>query len=59
MKVQEHILSPRFGGPVIGAIHDHITGTFMLTHKNPVFNKQRDADHRSPRLKSTRPCPTR
>ena len=39
MKVQEHILSPRFGGPVIGAIHDHITGTYMLTHFNPVFNK--------------------
>jgi DNA-directed RNA polymerase subunit A' len=39
MKVQEHILSPRFGGPVIGAIHDHITGTYMLTHLNPVFNK--------------------
>ncbi len=35
MKVQEHILSPRFGGPVIGAIHDHITGTFMLTHEDP------------------------
>ncbi len=35
MKVQEHILSPRFGGPVIGAIHDHITGTFMLTHFDP------------------------
>jgi DNA-directed RNA polymerase subunit A' len=39
MKVQEHILSPRFGGPVIGAIHDHITGTYLLTHLNPVFNK--------------------
>jgi DNA-directed RNA polymerase subunit A' len=40
MRVQEHILSPRFGGPVIGAIHDHITGSFMLTHKDPKFNKQ-------------------
>jgi len=39
MKVQEHILSPRFGGPVIGAIHDHITGTFLLTHKGPKFTK--------------------
>ena len=44
MRVQEHILSPRFGGPVIGAIHDHITGTFLLTHQNPKFNKQ-DAFH--------------
>lgn len=32
MRVQEHIRSPRFGGAVIGAIHDHITGMFMLTH---------------------------
>ncbi|HHD16841.1 MAG TPA: DNA-directed RNA polymerase subunit A' [Euryarchaeota archaeon] len=40
MRVQEHILSPRFGGPVIGAIHDHISGTFMLTHHNPLFTKE-------------------
>ncbi len=40
MRVQEHILSPRFGGPVIGAIHDHITGTFLLTHLDPKFDKQ-------------------
>jgi DNA-directed RNA polymerase subunit A' len=33
MGVAEHILSPRFGGPIIGAIHDHVTGIFMLTHK--------------------------
>jgi DNA-directed RNA polymerase subunit A' len=39
MRVQEHILSPRFGGPVIGAIHDHITGSFMLTHREQRFNR--------------------
>lgn len=39
MKVQEHILSPRFGGPVIGGIHDYISGAFLLTHKNSHFNK--------------------
>ncbi len=32
LKVQEHILSPRFGGPIIGAIHDHISGCFLLTY---------------------------
>ncbi len=32
MKVQENILSPRFGGAIIGGIHDHISGTFLLTH---------------------------
>ena len=38
MKVQENILSPRFGGPIIGAIHDHISGCFLLTWKNPKLN---------------------
>jgi DNA-directed RNA polymerase subunit A' len=38
MQVQENILSPRYGGPIIGAIHDHITGAYFLTHKNPHFN---------------------
>ena len=32
MKVQENILSPRFGGAIIGGIHDHISGCFLLTH---------------------------
>jgi DNA-directed RNA polymerase subunit A' len=40
MKVQEHILSPRFGGPVIGGIHDHITGAFILTYKDAKFNEE-------------------
>ncbi len=40
MIVQEHILSPRFGGPIIGAIQDHITGLFYLTHKNPLFTRR-------------------
>ncbi len=37
--VQENILSPRFGGPIIGGIHDHISGIFMLTHTRRWFNK--------------------
>lgn len=37
MKVQEHILSPRFGGPVIGAIHDHVTGAFLMTYRDSKF----------------------
>src|SRR5437763_602017 len=39
-RVQEHILSPRFGGPVIGVIHDHITGSFLLTHKESKFTRE-------------------
>ncbi len=39
MQVQENILSPRYGGPIIGAIHDHITGAYFLTHGNPRFGR--------------------
>ena len=37
--VQENILSPRFGGPIIGGIHDHISGIFLLTHTVRWFTK--------------------
>ncbi|KQC03835.1 MAG: DNA-directed RNA polymerase subunit A' [Methanoculleus sp. SDB] len=37
--VQENILSPRFGGPIIGGIHDHISGIFLLTHELRWFTK--------------------
>jgi DNA-directed RNA polymerase subunit A' len=39
MKVQEHILSPRFGGPIIGAIQDHISGTYLLTNEDHRFDE--------------------
>ena len=41
MKVQEQIMSPRFGGPIIGGIHDHITSMFLLTHGNPLYSEVR------------------
>jgi DNA-directed RNA polymerase subunit A' len=31
MLVEKHIISPRFGGPIIGAIHDFISGAYILT----------------------------
>ena len=37
MEVQEHILSPRVGGPLIGCIHDHISGSYYLTRKDSYF----------------------
>jgi len=40
MRVQEHILSPRFGGPIIGAIHDHISGAYLLTRKSSTFTEE-------------------
>jgi DNA-directed RNA polymerase subunit A' len=39
MRVQEHILSPRFGGPIIGAIHDQITGAYVMTFREVLFTK--------------------
>jgi DNA-directed RNA polymerase subunit A' len=33
MKVQENIISPRYGGPIIGGRHDHVTGMYLLTRK--------------------------
>ncbi|MBC7090065.1 MAG: DNA-directed RNA polymerase subunit A', partial [Methanobacteriaceae archaeon] len=39
MRVQEHILSPRFGGPIIGGIHDHISGAYLLTRKGTKFEE--------------------
>jgi DNA-directed RNA polymerase subunit A' len=40
MRVQEQILSPRFGGPIIGGIQDHITGAYLLTRRNTVLTRQ-------------------
>ncbi len=37
MMVEENILSPRFGGPIIGGIHDHISGLYLLTRGEAIF----------------------
>ncbi|SVA60630.1 uncharacterized protein METZ01_LOCUS113484, partial [marine metagenome] len=39
MRVQEHIITPRYGGSVIGGIHDHISGAYLLTHGNRILPK--------------------
>ena len=40
MRVQEHIITPRYGGSVIGGIHDHISGAYLLTHGERVLPKE-------------------
>ncbi len=40
MAVQQHILSPRFGGPIIGGIHDHISGLYLLTRGERLFTRE-------------------
>jgi DNA-directed RNA polymerase subunit A' len=44
MRVQEQMLSPRFGENIIGAIQDHISGTYLLTNQNPHFNETQALD---------------
>jgi len=44
MRVQEQILSPRFGENIIGAIQDHISGTYLLTNSNPSFSENQALD---------------
>ena len=39
MQVQDQILSPRFGGPIIGAIRDFITGAYLLTRRTNYLSK--------------------
>jgi DNA-directed RNA polymerase subunit A' len=41
MRVQEQILSPRFGGPIIGALQDYISSAFLLTRKSTLYPEQR------------------
>jgi len=40
MQVQDQILSPRFGGPIIGAIRDFITSAYLLTRKSTKLTKK-------------------
>ncbi|KON31008.1 hypothetical protein AC477_04500, partial [miscellaneous Crenarchaeota group-1 archaeon SG8-32-1] len=40
MQVQDQILSPRFGGPIIGAIRDFITASYLLTKKSNSLTKE-------------------
>jgi DNA-directed RNA polymerase subunit A' len=39
MRVQEQVLSPRFGGPIIGGIQDHITGAYLLTRRDTLLTR--------------------
>ncbi|PLJ76949.1 DNA-directed RNA polymerase subunit A' [Infirmifilum sp. SLHALR2] len=43
MLVQEHIMTPRYGAPIIGAIHDYITGAYLITRKDAIFDKHKAA----------------
>ncbi|MCK4383500.1 MAG: DNA-directed RNA polymerase subunit A', partial [Candidatus Lokiarchaeota archaeon] len=40
LKVQNHILSPRFGGPILGGIQDFISSVFQFTSLNSLYNRK-------------------
>lgn len=42
--VQDHILSPRYGGPIIGGIQDYISGGYLLSSKATYLTKDRVSD---------------
>ncbi len=44
MRVQDQLISPRYGGPIIGGIRDFITGAFMLTRDGTTLTKDEFAN---------------
>ena len=40
MLVQTQILSPRYGGPIIGALQDYISGAYLLTLKTTLLTEE-------------------
>lgn len=38
--VEKHILTPRYGGPIIGGRQDYISGAYLLTVKTAYFTKE-------------------
>jgi len=40
MRVQEQLISPRFGGPIMGALRDFITGAYLLTKDDTILSTQ-------------------
>ena len=40
MRVQDQLISPRYGGPIIGGLRDFITGAYLLTKDDTTLTKQ-------------------
>ena len=43
MLVEKHILTPRYGGPIIGGLQDYISGAYLLTIKSTLLSKDKAA----------------
>jgi len=44
MRVQDQLISPRYGGPIIGGIRDFITGAFILTQDETTLTREEFAN---------------
>jgi DNA-directed RNA polymerase subunit A' len=44
MRVQDQLISPRYGGPIIGALRDFITGAYLLTKDGTTLTAQEFAN---------------
>jgi len=40
MLVEKHIITPRYGGAIIGARQDYIIGAYLLSHKSTFLTKK-------------------
>ncbi|MGC8982432.1 MAG: DNA-directed RNA polymerase subunit A' [Desulfurococcaceae archaeon] len=43
MLVEKHILTPRYGGPIIGGLQDYISGAYLLTIKSTLLSRDKVA----------------
>lgn len=45
MRVQDQIISPRYGGPIIGGLRDFITGSYLLTKDDTTLTPSEFANY--------------
>jgi DNA-directed RNA polymerase subunit A' len=41
MKVQEHIKSPKMGGPIVGMLQDYVSGLYLLTQEDKELEREK------------------
>ena len=44
MRVQDQLISPRFGGPIIGGLRDFVTGAYLMTKDGTTLSSQEFAN---------------
>ncbi len=41
MKVQEHVKSPKMGGPIVGMLQDYVSGLYLLTQPDRTISREK------------------